>query len=88
MAETSGIPITLEVPITHANARLTVHGRALLVRRVRSDRRPVAHVAKELGVSRHCAHRWLARFDAGVITFAGLAIFALSLRLREEGKPT
>jgi transposase InsO family protein len=24
----------------------------------------VAHVAKELGVSRQCAHRWVARFDA------------------------
>ncbi len=48
----------------HANARLTVHGRALLVRRVRGEGRPVAHVAKELGVSRQCAHRWVARFDA------------------------
>jgi transposase InsO family protein len=28
------------------------------------DRRPVAHVAKEMGVSRQCAHRWVARFDA------------------------
>lgn len=27
------------------------------------DRRPVAHVAKEMGVSRQCAHRWVARFD-------------------------
>jgi len=26
------------------------------------DRRPVAHVAKELGVSRQCAHRWVNRF--------------------------
>lgn len=25
---------------------------------------PVAHVAKAMGVSRQCAHRWLARFDA------------------------
>ncbi len=57
--------------MSHANARLTVHGRALLVRRVRVDRRPVAHVAKELGVSRQCAHRWVARFDAG-----GLAALA------------
>ena len=48
----------------HANARLTVHGRALLVERVLIDRRPVAHVAKELGVSRQCAHRWVARFRA------------------------
>jgi len=33
------------------------------VRRVRVDQRPVAHVAKELGVSRQCAHRWVRRFD-------------------------
>lgn len=46
----------------HGNARLTPHGRALLVRRVIDDGRPVSHVAKELGVSRQCAHRWVARF--------------------------
>jgi transposase InsO family protein len=47
----------------HRNARLTVHGRQLLVDRVASGR-PVAHVAKELGVSRQCAHRWVARHAA------------------------
>lgn len=47
----------------HRNARLTVHGRRLLVHRVRVEGRPVAHVAKELGVSRQCAHRWVSRFD-------------------------
>jgi transposase InsO family protein len=50
--------------MAHANARLTFHGRCLLVQRVRFDRRPVSHVAKELGVSRQCAHRWVSRFDA------------------------
>ena len=45
----------------HRNARLTVHGRQLLVDRVLSGR-PVAHVAKEVGVSRQCAHRWVARY--------------------------
>src|SRR6476469_5104279 len=25
---------------------------------------PVAHAAKAMGVSRQCAHRWVARFDA------------------------
>ena len=50
--------------MSHANARLTLHGRALLVHRVIHDQRPVAHVAKELGVSRQCAHRWVARFRA------------------------
>lgn len=56
--------------MSHVNARLTVRGRALLVERVIGDRRPVAHVAKELGVSRQCAHRWVKRFQAE--GFAGL----------------
>lgn len=50
--------------MSHANARLTVHGRFLLVERVIGDHRPVAHVAKELGISRQCAHRWVKRFRA------------------------
>lgn len=50
--------------MVHANARLTFHARCLLVRRVRIEGRPVSHVAKELGVSRQCAHRWVARFEA------------------------
>jgi transposase len=50
--------------MSHANARLTIHGRLLLVERVIGDHRPVAHVAKELGVSRQCAHRWVKRFRA------------------------
>ena len=49
--------------MVHANARLTVHGRRLLVERIRFGGRPVAHVAKEMGVSRQCAHRWVQRFD-------------------------
>jgi transposase len=53
-----------EALVVHANARLTPHGRWLLVERVRVQGRPVAHVARELGVSRQCAHRWVARFDA------------------------
>jgi transposase InsO family protein len=59
-----------EALVSHANARLNLHGRRLLVRRVIGGRRPVAHVAKELGISRQCAHRWLARYrtegDAGL----------------------
>lgn len=46
----------------HANVRLTVHGRLLLVARVIENQRPVAHVAKEVGISRQCAHRWIARY--------------------------
>ncbi len=56
--------------MSHANARLTVHGRRLLVQRVIEDGRPVAHVAKEMGVSRQCGHRWVNRYlaegDAGL----------------------
>ena len=48
----------------HRNARLTFHGRLLIVQRVRDQHMPVAHVAKAMGVSRQCAHRWVARFDA------------------------
>ncbi|TMR32783.1 hypothetical protein ETD96_28795 [Actinomadura geliboluensis] len=40
------------VSVSRANARLTFHGRCLLVRRVVFDGRPVAHVAVGLGVSR------------------------------------
>jgi hypothetical protein len=53
-----------EVLAAHANARLNLHGRRLLVERVIQHGRPVAHVAKELGVSRQCAHRWVARSRA------------------------
>ena len=50
--------------MSHRNARLTVHGRRLLVQRVRDEGQAVAHVAKAMGLSRQCAHRWVARFDA------------------------
>lgn len=50
--------------MSHANARLTFRGRCLLVSRILDDGRPAAHVAKELGVSRQCAHRWVKRFRA------------------------
>jgi transposase InsO family protein len=36
----------------------------MLVRRVLDDGRPVAHVAKEMGVSRQCGHKWVARYRA------------------------
>ena len=47
----------------HANARLNLHGRMLLVRRTRFQRRPISHVARELGISRQCASRWVQRYD-------------------------
>ncbi len=49
--------------MAHRNARLTPRGRLLLVQRVRIQGMPVAHVAKAMGVSRQCAHRWVRRFD-------------------------
>lgn len=48
--------------MSHANARLTVRGRRLLVDRILVDGRRTSHVAAELGVSRQCAHRWVRRF--------------------------
>lgn len=50
--------------MSHANARLNPFGRALLIERVIGSRRPVSHVAKELGISRQCAHRWINRYLA------------------------
>ena len=55
----------------HANARLTMNGRYLLIQRVITDGRPVSHVAKEMGISRQCAHRWVNRYRAEGV--AGLA---------------
>ncbi|MGW0753880.1 IS481 family transposase [Streptomyces sp. NPDC002587] len=49
--------------MSHRNARLTVHGRRLLVERVESGR-PVAHVAAETGISRATAHKWMRRWRA------------------------
>jgi transposase InsO family protein len=48
----------------HRNARLTVHGRLLLVQRVRSEGMSIAHAAETMGVSRQCASRWVKRFDS------------------------
>jgi transposase InsO family protein len=50
--------------VSHANARLTPHGRLLLARRIVEQGRPAAHVAKEMGVSRQCAYKWAARYRA------------------------
>lgn len=45
--------------MSHADARLTVHGRAELIRRVVDLGRPVAHVVIELNVSRATGYKWL-----------------------------
>ncbi|GAA3586870.1 hypothetical protein GCM10022222_84470 [Amycolatopsis ultiminotia] len=52
---------TGEVFVPHPNARLTIHGRRLLVDRVRAGR-PVAHVADEMGISRATAYKWVRRW--------------------------
>ena len=56
--------------MSHRNARLTVHGRRLLVERVVAGR-PVAHVAAELGISCATGHKWVRRHrlegDAGLV---------------------
>ena len=47
--------------MSHANARLTVRGRLLIVERARSGW-PQAHIAAAMGVSRRCVKRWLDRY--------------------------
>ena len=50
--------------MAHANARLTPAGRLTLVRRiVAQPRRPIAHIAHEMGISRATASRWWARYQ-------------------------
>ena len=46
--------------MSHRNARLAPAGRMILIQRVISGR-PVAHVAKEMGISRPTAYRWVNR---------------------------
>ena len=48
--------------MSHRNARLTVHGRRLIVDRVLRQGRARAHVAAEMGVSRQCVSHWITRF--------------------------
>lgn len=56
--------------MSHRHGRLAIHGRRLLVERVRIQGMPVVHVAKAMGVSRKGAHRWVGRFD--LVGFDGL----------------
>ena len=46
----------------HKNARLTPHGRALLVRRVLEEGLRPAEAAQAMGVSRRAVYKWLRRF--------------------------
>lgn len=49
---------TDEVPVSHPNTRLPVHGRRLLADRVRAGR-PVTHVADDMGISRVTGYKWV-----------------------------
>jgi hypothetical protein len=50
--------------MAHANARLTPAGRLVLVGRIAAQpRRPIAHIAHEMGVSRTTAYRWWGRYQ-------------------------
>jgi len=49
--------------VGHSNARLTPRGRQILIEKIASGR-PVAHVAKEMGISRTTAWRWWRRWQA------------------------
>ena len=49
--------------MSHGNARLTVHGRLLIVERARAGWTQ-AHIAAAMGVSRRCVKRWLDRYRA------------------------
>jgi transposase InsO family protein len=52
---------------SHKNARLTVHGRALLVRRVREEGLRPREAAQAMGVSPRTVYKWLARYqEAGL----------------------
>jgi transposase InsO family protein len=52
-----------EVLVSHGNARLTVHGRKLIVERHASGWKR-AHIAAAMGVSRKCVGTWISRYDA------------------------
>ena len=57
--------------MSHGSARLTVHGRRLIVARHQAGW-PQAHIAAAMGVSRKCVKTWIDRFaaegDAGLVT--------------------
>jgi len=50
---------------SHPNARLTQKSRLRLVNQHLQDRRPLAELAAEAGISLRCAYKWLARYRSG-----------------------
>lgn len=57
--------------MSHGSARLTVHGRLLIVQRHQSGWKQ-AHIAAAMGVSRKCVRTWIDRYaaegEAGLVT--------------------
>ena len=49
----------------HKNARMTVHGRVLLVKRIEEEGWRVSRAADAAGVSTRTAYKWLARYRSG-----------------------
>ncbi len=49
--------------MSHGSARLTVHGRLLIVQRHQAGWRQ-AHIAAAMGVSRKCVKTWIDRYAA------------------------
>ena len=60
-----------EVLVSHGSARLTVHGRRLIVQRHQGGWKQ-AHIAAAMGVSRKCVKTWIDRYadegEAGLVT--------------------
>jgi transposase InsO family protein len=60
-----------EVLVSHGSARLTVHGRQLIVERHQAGWKQ-AHIAAAMGVSRKCVKTWIDRYaaegEAGLVT--------------------
>ena len=58
-----------EVLVSHGNARLTVHGRKLIIDRHAAGWKR-AHIAAAMGISRKCVGTWITRYategDAGL----------------------
>ncbi|GAA4087808.1 IS481 family transposase [Nocardioides kongjuensis] len=52
-----------EVLVSHGSARLTVHGRRLIVQRHQAGWKQ-AHIATAMGVSRKCVKTWIDRYAA------------------------
>ena len=72
--------------MSHRNARLTPFARRLIVERVQSGQ-PVSHVAKAMGVSRQCAHRWINRFNEAGNDGPRGPLVATALRARTRPLP-